>query len=316
MSQVYLVTGANSGLGLDSVRRLAELSSTSKVYMGCRSEKKARAAMELLKGIGIDTTKLAYAHFDASESLQEIAKVVDTFQDQELTGLILNAGGVGNDKTKQPHGPNNVLDIHQINLIGHIQLVEVLKHTKLAKGAKIVFSGSEGARGVPLMMIRNPEMGTTPEWYKEQLEGNFKAGDKFDVMNVYAKTKGFAVLYFAEWARRNPEYKVWVVSPGGTAGTNVMEVKAVPFHFRVMMPVMMPLMKLIGAMHPVEDGSERYVNALTLDHPYPSGAFLASKRGTTGKLADQTTLKSGKKYADQSLQKAAYQALSVYVAAA
>jgi nucleoside-diphosphate-sugar epimerase len=302
---------------LDSVRRLAEMSSTSKVYMGCRSEEKARAAMALLKGIGIDTTKLEYTHFDASESLEEIANVVDTFQDQELTGLILNAGGIGNDKTKQPLGPNNVLDIHQINLIGHIQLVEVLKHTKLAKGAKIVFSGSEGARGVPIMMIRNPEMGVTSNWYTKQLEGDFKAKDRFDPMTVYAKTKGFAALYFAEWARRNPEYKVWVVSPGGTAGTSIFGNKAaVPIHFRVMMPVMMPMMKAMGFMHPLEDGSERYVYALTVDHPYPSGAFLASKRGTTGKLADQTTLKSGKKYADQTLQKAAYQALSVYVAAA
>jgi NAD(P)-dependent dehydrogenase (short-subunit alcohol dehydrogenase family) len=316
MSQVYLVTGANSGLGLDSVRRLAEMSSTSKVYMGCRSEEKARTAMELLKGIGIDTTKLEYAHFDASKSLEEIAKVVDTFQDQELTGLILNAGGIGKDKTKQPLGPNNVLDIHQINLIAHIQLVEVLKSTKLAKGAKIVFSGSEGARGVPMMMIRNPEMGTTPNWFKEQLEGDFKAKDKFDPMNVYAKTKGFAALYFAEWARCNPEYKVWVVSPGGTSGTSVMSGEAVPFHFRVIVPVMMPMMKAMGLMHPVEDGSERYIYALTVDHPYPSGAFLASKRGTTGKLSDQTTLKGGKKYANQTMQKAAYKALSVYVAAA
>ena len=95
MSQVYLATGANSGLGLDSVRRLALLPETSKVYMGCRSEEKAKAAIDSLKGL-VDTAKLEYVHFDASQSKQEIAKILKASTDKDgflgPADLVLHAG--------------------------------------------------------------------------------------------------------------------------------------------------------------------------------------------------------------------------------
>lgn len=307
MSEIYIVTGANSGLGLDSVRRLALMPSTKKVYMGCRSEDKALTAIASLKSV--DPKKLQYLHFDASASKQDIFQIVHSINEEdEISGLLLNAGGIGHDKTKKPSGPNDVLDIHQINLIGHVQLVEILK-PKMAEGCKIVFAGSEAARGVPMMMIGNPKMGDTSEWYEKQLKGNFRG---FDPMAVYAKTKGFAALYFAEWARQNPKYKVWVVSPGGTSGTAALSADAVPGHFKAMMPIMMPVMKVIGVMHPLEDGTDRYIQVLAGVHDYPSGTFIASKRGTTGEMIDQATLRSGKKYGSQIKQQAAFKALSPY----
>ena len=315
MSQVYLVTGANSGLGLDTVRQLALMPTTRKVYLGCRSKVKVETAMEYLKTKhDIDATKLAYAHFDASEPQEAIARAMKESIKDPLTGLVLNAGGIGHDTSQKPSGPNHVLDVYQINLIGHIQLVEALKTSNnlLAQGCKIVYAGSEGARGVPMMMIANPKLGTTAEWYKNQLEGG-ASKKKLDPMAIYALAKGMAALYFAEWARRNPDYSVWVVSPGGTSGTEALSAKAVPGHFKKMMPVMMPLMTAMGVMHPVEVGAARYVHALTApNYDFASGTFVASKRGTTGTLSDQTTSKRGKQYADMNKQKAAFDALSTY----
>ena len=318
MSNTYLVTGANSGLGLDSVRRLAEMADTAKVYMGCRTEQKALDAMKVLHARGIDTTKLQYVQFDASKSEEEIKKTVKLgFQESELNGLILNAGGVGNSKTGGvAAGPNHVLDVYQINVIGHIQLVEALKaFNKLANNAKLVYSGSETARGVPIMGFPAPEMGNTQEWYTERLEGKSINKKNFDPMEAYGTSKGFAALYFAEWARRNPNFMVWVVSPGAATGTNGYNVKAIPLHMRLTMPIMKPLMKLFGMFHSVEHGSARYIDTLLMkDHNYPSGSFLASKATKmTGPLILQTTIPTGEKYANPTMQKAAYEALSKYV---
>jgi hypothetical protein len=50
---------------------------------------------------------------------------------------------------------------------------------------------------------------------------------------------------------------VWVVSLGGTAGTAVGKNGAVPLAMKILLPVMMPIIKALGMMHGVEDGSDR-----------------------------------------------------------
>jgi NAD(P)-dependent dehydrogenase (short-subunit alcohol dehydrogenase family) len=316
MSQVYLITGANGGLGLDSVRKLAILPATKKVYLACRSEDKANAAIEqLVTTSNIDKNKLQYVHFDACDSKTDLAKITQGI-DVPLNGVILNAGGIGSDTTGKPTGVNNVLNVYQMNVIGNLQLVEILRDAKqLASGCRIVYSGSEGARGVPMMM-GNPDMGDTTEWYQQHVTGQDKEPDQYDSMSTYGEVKGVAALYWAAWARRNSEYHVLCVSPGATSGTDVMGGKAVPWHFRVMMPVMKPIMHLAGVFHSLEDGSQRYVNAVLGAEDmaqFASGTFVASRKGTTGEVCDQTTLEAGRKYGDHKKQEAAFEALAIYM---
>ncbi len=45
-NKVYLVTGANAGLGLDASRQLALQKDTKKVYLACRTESKAITAID------------------------------------------------------------------------------------------------------------------------------------------------------------------------------------------------------------------------------------------------------------------------------
>jgi NAD(P)-dependent dehydrogenase (short-subunit alcohol dehydrogenase family) len=316
MSKVYLVTGANKGLGLDSVRQLAILPATKKVYLACRSENKANAAIDqLVTNKNINKYKLQYVHFDACASKTDLAKITQAI-DLPLNGVILNAGGIGSDTNGKPAGVNNVLDIYQMNVIGNLQLVEVLRNApnRLASGCRIVYSGSEGARGIPIMMMGNPEMGDTSEWYQQHITG--QVSRPYNAMSAYAEAKGTAALYWAAWARRHSDYHVLCVSPGGTSGTDVFGGKALPLPLRVMIPATMPVLKVMGVMHPLEAGSRRYVDAVlgTEDMAqFASGTFVASRRGTTGKVCDQATLKTGRKYGDHKKQEAAFEALAIYI---
>jgi NAD(P)-dependent dehydrogenase (short-subunit alcohol dehydrogenase family) len=316
MSQVYLVTGANGGLGLDSVRKLAILPATKTVYLACRSEDRANEAIEkLVTTSNIDEDKLQYVHFDACASKTDLATITKAI-DLPLNGVILNAGGIGGDTSGKSTGVNNVLNIYQMNVIGNLQLVEILRDAKqLASGCRIVYSGSEGARGVPMMMIGDPDMGDTSEWYQQHLTGQDKDSGRYDSMSTYAEVKGVAALYWAAWARRNSDYHVLCVSPGATSGTEVLGAKAVPLHFRVMMPVMKPVMQLIGVFHSLEAGSQRYIDAVLGTEgmaQFASGTFVASRKGTTGEVCDQATLEAGSKYGDHKKQEAAFEVLAAY----
>ena len=73
--KIYLVTGANVGLGYEATRQLALKDDTQKVYLACRTESKALQAIEdLSKTYGIDSKKLQYIHFDALNSKEDIMK--------------------------------------------------------------------------------------------------------------------------------------------------------------------------------------------------------------------------------------------------
>jgi NAD(P)-dependent dehydrogenase (short-subunit alcohol dehydrogenase family) len=318
-SKVYLVTGANTGLGLDATRQLALRATTKTVYLACRTESKAREAIaDLVDNHMVPPTKLAFAPFNASDSKTEIAKIVDALPaDEKLDGLIFNAGGVGFDKTGAPTGPNHVLDQIQINIIGHIHLLSALKAAGLLKINKtaIIFSGSEAARGVPIMGLAAPKLPSTAEDYTHLIEGsslkNYKA------MDYYSLVKGIGALYWAEWARRNPEYFVLTVSPGATSGTNITSQKGIPKAMRVMMPVMMKVMQPFGVMHGVESGAKRYVDGVNREgefKEFKSGVFVASAHGVAGSVSDQATRKQSRasQYADTSKQRAAYAAIQVY----
>jgi NAD(P)-dependent dehydrogenase (short-subunit alcohol dehydrogenase family) len=319
-SKVYLVTGANTGLGLDATRQLALKASTKKVYLACRTESKARQAIAyLLENHQIPPTKLAFVPFNASDSNTAITtKIVDAIPaDEKLDGLIFNAGGIGFDKTGLPTGPNHVLDQIQINIIGHIHLLNALKSAGFLKinETAIVFSGSEAARGVPIMGLAAPKLPSTTEDYTFILEGS--SLKSYRAMDYYALVKGIGALYWAEWARRNPEYFVLTVSPGATSGTDIATHDGMPKAFRVMMPVMMKVMRPLGITHGLETGAKRYVDGVSREgefQEFKSGAFVASAHGVAGLVSDQATRKQSRasQYADISKQLAAYEAIQVY----
>jgi NAD(P)-dependent dehydrogenase (short-subunit alcohol dehydrogenase family) len=312
---VYLVTGANSGLGLDATRQLAVRDETKKVYLACRTESKALEAIDhLVEEFRIPVTKLAFVLFNASASKSTIYKnIMDALpQHERLDGLIFNAGGVGCDHKGLPTGPNRVLDMVQINLLGHIHLLDVLKVNGRLKARKttIVYSGSEAARGVAAMGIDPPKMPNSVNDYTSLIDGS--AFKTYEPRHVYAYVKGMAALYWSAFARENPEYYVLTVSPGGTRGTEIASQPGMSKPMQIAFPLLMKVFGVFGNSHPLSVGAKRYVDAVNREgafHEFESGTFVASVRGTAGHVGDQTKVPHGAVYADIATQDAMYQAI-------
>lgn len=217
----------------------------------------------------------------------------------------------GHDPSGKAVGPNKVVDMYQINLIGHVHLVDCLKDNGyLVDGSRIVFSSSEAARGIPAMAFTPPKMTTNLSFYVNELHGNGKK--KFNPKKTYGYAKGFGNLYFAAWARKNPGIVVLCVSPGGTRDTNGFKAKAMPAVVRKVFPIMMRLMSNFGLFHSLDVGAKRYVDAVNGVDGYKSfasGAFVASAKGTSGPVADQVHHKHGAQYGDMEKQDLCYRAV-------
>lgn len=74
--KVFVVTGANSGIGYESSLALAEKSAT--VVMACRNSEKAQRAMEQIKA-AVPAAKVEVIELDLA-SLKSVREFADTFK--------------------------------------------------------------------------------------------------------------------------------------------------------------------------------------------------------------------------------------------
>lgn len=287
--KVFLITGANQGLGFDAARQLSLLPETKKVYLACRSESKAVSAIDrLVSDHGILKEKLAFVLFEAADSREDITKAISLPKDEQFDGILFNAGGMGHDSSGQPVGPNNVVDMYQINLLGHIHLLDALKPYLIPHKTTIVVSGSEMARGLPSMGTPPPNLPCTVDEYKALMTGS--KFDKFDGSREYGIVKAMAALYWAAWARQHPEFHVLTVSPGFTRGTSFGSHKSLPPVAKFFYPVLLAVTGVFGISQPLEQGAKIYVDSLTGQGDFSSatsGSFLAAADGkASGPLSD------------------------------
>ncbi len=310
--KVFLITGANEGLGFDAVRQLCHLSETKKVYLACRTESKAIGAMnKLVNEHGIPKEKLAFVLFEASDSQESIARKISLPKDERLDALLFNAGGMGHDDSGQATGPNHVVDMYQINLLGHIHLLETLKQHLIPHRTTIVVSGSEMARGVPCMGSAAPNLPSTVDEYKALMTGT--KFDKFDASREYGFVKAMAALYWASWARRNPEFHVLTVSPGFTRGTSFGSQKSLPVVIRVLYPILLKVTGIFGISQPLEMGAKIYVDAMIGQGIFAgmtSGSFVAAADGKpAGPLSDD----QGSVFKDIEIQDTIFEGVQSFV---
>lgn len=136
--KTFLVTGCNSGLGLETIRVLA--AAGAKVLGAARSEDKARAAFAGLHG---EFVPLA-CELSSAPSVRACVEAV-TRGGHQLDGLICNAGIMALPKLEKAHGYE--LQFFT-NHMGHFLLVTGLLEAVKSPGRVVVVS-SEAHRQAP-----------------------------------------------------------------------------------------------------------------------------------------------------------------------
>ena len=283
MNQSILITGANIGIGKEAARQLALKKETKKVIFFCRNQSKAEAAKkDLEEKTGKKMFEIIIA--DVSDA-NSVRKAVEKIKGP-IDAVILNAGGMVG-KTAAKVTPSGMNELAATNILGHVILVEeLIKHDKLKKAVLSV--SAEAVPGVKMLGMKPVAMKTSSvDEFAAVLDGSY-FGNKFDVTQAYGYVKYAATMWMLSMARKYPDLKFVVMSPGNTKGTLAPNNLPPAMKFMLkyfMMPVVFPLIG--GMVHKLEVGAKRFVDGIS-DERYKSGVFYASKEGKlSGEVVDQ-----------------------------
>lgn len=286
MPKTILITGANSGIGLACARQIALKDGTEKVYLGCRSEEKAKTAKaELEEKTGkkdvYDVLRMDMMSFESVRgAVAALEKPIDC--------LVLNAGGPGG-REHAARTADGVANIMALNVVGNALLVkELIGAGKLESGSTVMYSSSEAARGVDKFGFHAPKVvdGSVEE-FKAAIDGTKFSKDK-SYETTYSWAKFVGTIYFSSIARKEKDYRFVSVTPGMTTGTNL--VNDLGFFQRTMFFLLSPLVKLFGMSHDTDAGAQRYIDVIYMPEKYENGKFYGSKGNKlTGEMGDQTS---------------------------
>ena len=220
-----LITGANKGIGLATVKKLLESYSDTYVLLGSRDFKKGEQALEnLLKSnpeykdrvnlIQIDVEQDGSVNSAALEVEEKFGKNPDT-----LYGIVNNAG-IGNNVNGlekilnvNTHGPKRICDAF-IPLLNssHGRIVNVTS----ASGPTFVSGSSDETK----KLLTNPDITWTE--IKDYMDKCIDASKNYDITSDYGSNIGSAYglskactnAYTMFLARQHPNLKVNACTPG------------------------------------------------------------------------------------------------------
>lgn len=202
--KVILVTGGNSGLGLETVLRLAE-HSPAHIYLGARSEEKARLAIKEVQEKVPNAPPITFLQLDLA-SLASTQAAAATFRasSDRLDILVNNAGIMA-----MPEGLTE--DGYEIQLgtnhLGHALFTKLLLPTLKATAAatspsdvRVLFLSSVGEALAPKDSYHLDKAKTTMP--------------HLGTWTRYGQSKLANVHYSAALAKRHPDIKFISVHPG------------------------------------------------------------------------------------------------------
>ncbi|MDR9831403.1 SDR family NAD(P)-dependent oxidoreductase [Vibrio sp. FNV 38] len=277
-----LITGANSGLGFEAARQLAEKASISRIILACRDKSRAEEALRQLEdSTGKKIFEILIVDVGNVESCRQAAESLDT----PVDAIILNAGGGGGTTPTQLTN-DGVMFIFAINVLGHVHFTNhLIRKNKLSSGGSVMYVASFAARGAPEVGARRPPIkeGSIEEW-TSVINGEKFAENK-NYTDIYGAVKLMGALWTMSMAREHTDKRFITVDPGmarGTSGT-----ASLPWHQRWVMNSAMWVMQKLGKAHSVDVGAKRYVDVLLNSDEFKTGAWWGSKDGLTGPLANQ-----------------------------
>lgn len=175
-----IITGANTGIGFETALDLYQKG--AKVYIACRNEEKAQAAMARMKTQSAGG-ELIYGHLDLAslKSVKEFAdKIIKT--ESRLDLLVNNAGVMIPPPSKSEEGYELQFGV---NFIGHFALTghlfNVLESTK---GSRVVTLSSIAHRGASIDFE------------------NFRLEKEYNNWREYGQSKLADIIFALEFERR------------------------------------------------------------------------------------------------------------------
>eukprot|EP00934_Nitzschia_sp_Nitz4_P000175 Nitzschia sp. Nitz4//scaffold452_size12107//9473//10669//NITZ4_008999-RA/size12107-processed-gene-0.1-mRNA-1//1//CDS//3329552265//175//frame0 len=195
-----LITGANSGIGKETVIQLASMGAT--VYLLCRSAKRAQEAVDSIlneHAQTIEPSQLKVVTMDLGD-FASIRKAVDEdLKDIKVDVLINNAGLMMGSRTLSKDGHEMMM---QANHFGHFLLANLIQ-------AKHLFA--KDARVINLTSSTHKLVNQTGFDFDDMMcEGS----RSYSLFFQYAHSKLANILFTKQWIREFPEYAAFAVHPG------------------------------------------------------------------------------------------------------
>ena len=282
-----LVTGANGGLGIETVKLLSE-ANASRIVLACRTKAKADWAMSQISQPS-NTQLEPHGGFDMTDfdSIQHAVEGLPAGEQFDI--VFLQSGGmvVANDFQFINAGNHRIeRSIYQNVLGGYFTLVCLAQRELIAPQARIVYAGGEGARGVK-GLIEKPVFDSVQDLRTYISKGRGKYG----AVNALGVSKFMSALLVQKLALLDPEREhVWF-SPGLTGDTNGLN--ALPgFQRFVLGRIGFPLMQLLGFAQNPRKAAQKYVDCLSGKYGQNGDLLGAPEGKALGKIVDQKPMNS------------------------
>lgn len=304
--RTILITGANAGIGKEVARLLALDADTTKIYLGCRNQRKAQAAQ---KDLEASTGKSIFEIVPMDMTDLDSVRAAVTALPGAVDAVIMNAGGSGGPSAMELTR-DGATHIFATNVLGHVVLLEeLIKANKLT--AVALYVGSEAARGIPKFRMARPAFATSSaDEFASVIDGSYFHGTKANTTLAYGQAKFLGALWMSALAREHPDLRFITMSPGSTVGTEGPNSQPLPMRLaaKYVLPVIGPR---LGIAHGLHVGARRLIDGIT-DHSLRTGTFYASASNTiTGPVVDQASI--FRDLADHTIQDHADEAIHRFI---